>query len=58
MSRPLQVPMDDKRLQLLLQDAEDHLRQMTCRQRYERATNRIPDARRNIRAGDERLDAA
>lgn len=52
------MPMDDKRLQLLLQDAEDHLRQMTCRQRYERATNRIPDARRNIRAGDERLDAA
>ena len=32
--------MDDVRLQQLLQEAEEHLRARSCRQRYERAVVR------------------
>lgn len=45
--------MTDTRLAVLLQDAEMHMRQMTCRERYERATSRLPDSRRNIRRESE-----
>ena len=38
--------MDDVRLQQLLQEAEEHLRARSCRQRYERAVVRLPDSRR------------
>ena len=40
--------MDDVRLQQLLQEAEEHLRARSCRQRYERAVVRLPDSRRGI----------
>ena len=33
--------MDDVRLQQLLQEAEEHLRARSCRQRYERAVVRL-----------------
>lgn len=46
--------MDDLKLKLLLQDAEDHMRRLSCRQRYEQATSRLPDSRRNIRLGEEK----
>lgn len=49
--------MDDKRLQLLLQEAEDHLRQRDCRARYERAVTRLPDSRRGIWYGDDKRSA-
>ena len=47
--------MDDVRLQQLLQEAEEHLRARSCRQRYERAVVRLPDSRRGIRFGDDKL---
>ena len=49
--------MDDVRLQLLLQEAEDHLRSRSCRQRYERAVVRLPDSRRGIWFGDDKRAA-
>ncbi len=45
--------MDDVRLQQLLQEAEEHLRARSCRQRYERAVVRLPDSRRGIWFGDD-----
>ena len=43
MGLPLLVlSMDDLKLKLLLQDAEDHMRRLSCRQRYEQATSRLP----------------
>ena len=50
--------LDDIKIAQLLQEAEDHLRQRTCRQRYEDAVFRLPDSRRNIRPGEENLDNA
>ena len=50
--------LDDIKLAQLLQEAEDHLRQRTCRQRYEAAVFKLPDSRRNIRLGDQELDKA
>lgn len=52
--RLLVLSMDDLNLKLLLQDAEDHMRRLSCRQRYEQATSRLPDSRRNIRLGEEK----
>ena len=52
--RLLVLLMDDLNLKLLLQDAEDHMRRLSCRQRYEQATSRLPDSRRNIRLGEEK----
>ena len=49
--------MDDVRLQMLLQEAEDHLRSRSCRQRYERAVVRLPDSRRGIWFGDDKRAA-
>ena len=49
--------MDDVRLLLLLQEAEDHLRSRSCRQRYERAVVRLPDSRRGIWFGDDKRAA-
>ena len=49
------VFMDDNKLKLLLQDAEEHLRQRSCRARYEAAAVRLPDSRRNIRFGETGL---
>ncbi|AII49212.1 hypothetical protein KR52_08655 [Synechococcus sp. KORDI-52] len=49
--------MDDVRLQRLLQEAEDHLRSRSCRQRYERAVVRLPDSRRGIWFGDDKRSA-
>ena len=49
--------MDDVKLQQLLQEAEDHLRQRDCRQRYERAVTRLPDSRRGIWFGDDNRTA-
>lgn len=46
--------MSESLLERLLQDAVDHRRQLTCRQRYEGAVDRLPDARRNIRYGEDR----
>ena len=37
MGKHLGNAMDDVRLQQLLQEAEEHLRARSCRQRYERA---------------------
>ena len=48
-SHLLVLSMDDQ-LKFLLQAAEDHMRRLSCRQRYEQATSRLPDSRRNIRA--------
>ena len=50
-------PMDDVRLQKLLQEAEEHLRARSCRQRYERAVVRLPDSRRGIWFGDDKRAA-
>ena len=52
--RLLVLSMDDLKLKFLLQDAEDHMRRLSCRQRYEQATSRLPDSRRNIRLGEEK----
>ena len=52
--RLLVLSMDDLKLKLLLQDAEDHMRRLSCRQRYEQATSRLPDSRRNIWLGEEK----
>ena len=52
--RLLVFSLDDLKLKLLLQDAEDHMRRLSCRQRYEHATSRLPDSRRNIRLGEEK----
>lgn len=52
--RLLVLSMDDLKLKLLLQAAEDHMRRLSCRQRYEQATSRLPDSRRNIRLGEEK----
>jgi len=49
--------MDDVRLQQLLQEAEEHLRARSCRQRYERAVVRLPDSRRGIWFGDDKRAA-
>ena len=49
--------MDEVRLQQLLQEAEDHLRARSCRQRYERAVVRLPDSRRGIWFGDDKRAA-
>ena len=49
--------MDDVRLQQLLQEAEEHLRALSCRQRYERAVIRLPDSRRGIWFGDDKRAA-
>ena len=50
--------MDDVRLQQLLQEAEEHLRARSCRQRYERAVVRLPDSRRGIWFGADDKRAA
>ena len=47
--------MDDNKLKLLLQDAEEHLQRRSCRARYEAAIVRLPDSRRNIRFGETGL---
>ena len=47
--------MDDNKLKLLLQDAEEHLQRRSCRARYEAAVVRLPDSRRNIRFGETDL---
>ena len=49
--------MDDVRLQQLLQEAGEHLRARSCRQRYERAVVRLPDSRRGIWFGDDKRAA-
>lgn len=49
--------MSDKELELLLQEAEKHLRQTDCRSRYERAVNRLPDSRRGFKFGDDKRSA-
>ena len=49
--------MDHVRLELLLQEAEDHLRSRSCRKRYERAVVRLPDSRRGIWFGDDKRAA-
>ena len=49
--------MSDKQLELLLQEAEKHLRQTDCRSRYERAVNRLPDSRRGFKFGDDKRSA-
>ena len=49
--------MDDVRMQKLLQEAEEHLRARSCRQRYERAVVRLPDSRRGIWFGDDKRAA-
>ena len=38
------LSMDDLKLKLLLQAAEDHMRRLSCRQRYEQATSDCPTA--------------
>jgi len=49
--------MDDVRLQMLLKEAEEHLRARSCRQRYESAVIRLPDSRRGIWFGDDKRAA-
>ena len=44
---------EDQRIDQLLRDAEQHMRQRNCRQRYERAIERLPDSRRGIWYGDD-----
>ena len=46
--------MSEKELEVLLQEAEEHLRQRDCRSRYERAVIRLPDSRRGYRFGDDK----
>ena len=53
MEPPNGYSMEDVRIQQLLQDAEDHLRQRDCRARYERAVAQLPDSRRGIRLKDK-----
>ena len=49
--------MSEARIAQLLQEAEEHLRQRNCRQRYERAVERLPDSRRRIWYGDDKRAA-
>jgi hypothetical protein len=49
--------MSDKDLELLLQEAQKHLRESDCRTRYERAVNRLPDSRRGFKFGDDKRSA-
>ena len=46
--------MSESLLERLLEEAESHRRKLSCRARYEGAVDRLPDARRNIRYGDDR----
>ena len=46
--------MSDSLLERLLEEAVAHRRKLSCRARYEGAVDRLPDARRNIRYGDDR----
>ena len=50
--------MSEARIAQLLQEAEEHLRQRNCRQRYERAVERLPDSRRGIWYGDDKRAAS
>jgi hypothetical protein len=49
--------MSDQELEVLLQEAEEHLRQRDCRSRYERAVVRLPDSRRGYRFNDDKRTA-
>jgi hypothetical protein len=49
--------MSEARIAQLLQEAEEYLRQRNCRQRYERAVERLPDSRRGIWYGDDKRAA-
>ena len=46
--------MPEQELEVLLQEAEEHLRQRDCRSRYERAEVRLPDSRGGYRFGDDK----
>lgn len=49
--------MTDEQLMLLLQQGEEHLRNQSCRLRYERSVVRLPDSRQGIRFKDEKRSA-
>ena len=49
--------MSETLLDRLLEEAILHRRQLSCRARYEGAVQRLPDARRNIRYGEDRNTA-
>ncbi|QNI58911.1 hypothetical protein SynBIOSU31_02045 [Synechococcus sp. BIOS-U3-1] len=49
--------MTDRRLTILLQEAEEHLLRQSCRSRYERSVVRLPDSRRNIWLKDDKRAA-
>ena len=49
--------MLDQKLERLFQDAEEHLRNQSCRSRYERSVIRLPDSRRGIWFGDDKRAA-
>ena len=49
--------MSETLLDRLLEEAMLHRRQLSCRARYEGAVQRLPDARRNIRYGEDRHTA-
>ena len=50
----LWASMSESLLDRLVEEAVAHRRQLSCRQRYEGAVDRLPDARRNIRYGEDR----